>query len=277
MEAFVYSEESRTVGSRFHEAVKDIVDGVVYRGNLWGALARQDIKQRYRRSVLGPFWLTITTAIFVSALGFLYSELFKQSLTDYVPYIAIGYIVWSFVSSIVLEACHVFISAENMIKQVRQPFTTYVCRMVFRNLIIFAHNAVILLVVIITVENTHIGQLLSIVPAVLLLSVLGVFLGIIFGVMCVRFRDIIPMVGSVVQVTFFLTPIFWRADILTERAWMVEVNPAHHLIDIVRSPALGEGIPVDSWLFALGLTGAMAILAVLIYTLFRHRIAYWVG
>lgn len=277
MEAFIYSDNSRLSSSRFQDAIRDMVDGIFYRSSLWSALARQDIKQRYRRSVLGPFWLTITTAIFVSALGYLYSGLFEQPLTEYVPYIGVGFIVWSFISSIVLEACNVFVSAESMIKQVRQPFTTYVCRMVFGNVIVFLHNAIILLVIVVAIKNTHYWQLLTIVPAVFLLSVMGIFLGIIFGVLCVRFRDIIPMVGSLVQVTFFMTPIFWKAEVLVDRAWMVDVNPAHHMIDIIRAPALGQGIPFDSWLFVLNLTGCLAVLAAMTYTLFRHRIAYWVG
>lgn len=276
MESYVFNDKRVSIPARLGFALEDMVGGV--KGvSLWYTLAKQDIKQRYRRSVLGPFWLTITSAVFVTALGFLYSELFNQSVMEYLPYVAVGYIVWSFISSIVLESCNVYIEAEGMIKQVRQPFSIYICRMVFRNLIVFAHNAVILLVVVISIGNKDIVQLLSIIPAILLLSIAGLFLGMIFGLLCTRFRDIIPIVGSVVQITFFLTPIFWKADILTSRAWVVDINPAYHLIHIVRSPLLGNGVPVVSWQAAIMITLVLGALAIALHTFFRHRIAYWIG
>ena len=119
------------------EAYSDLYEGFFLR-QIWARLGWQDIKQRYRRSIIGPFWLTLSTAILVATLGLLYSQILKQPLTFYLPYIGIGIIIWSFISSCVNEACAVFISSEAAIKQLRIPLSVHAYRLVWRNLIILA-------------------------------------------------------------------------------------------------------------------------------------------
>src|SRR2546422_820704 len=97
-----------------------------------------------RRSVIGPFWLTISTAVMVSAMGFLYARIFGQDVSTYLPYLAVGLVIWGTISTMANESCTVFTTVEQIIKQVRLPLTTHVCRMVWRNAIIFGHNALIL-------------------------------------------------------------------------------------------------------------------------------------
>src|SRR5436309_2115402 len=127
-------------------AITDLQAGL-RRFELWGILGWHDIRQRYRRSVIGPFWLTISTAVMVGAMGFLYARIFKQDVSTYLPYLAVGLVVWGTISTMVNESCTVFTAAEQIIKQIRVPLTTHVCRLAWRNAIIFAHNAIILAVV----------------------------------------------------------------------------------------------------------------------------------
>ena len=175
----VFNDEQKGLKQSFSMAFQDITMGIGS-VSLWSMLGWQDIRQRYRRSVIGPFWLTITTAIFVCALGFLYSELFKQTVAEYLPYVAIGFVVWSFVSSILTDSCTVFVESESMIKQVRQPFSMYVMRMIWRNTIVFLHNAIILVIIIFVLPAPSIIDLLTIPVAVLLLGINGLWLGLLF-------------------------------------------------------------------------------------------------
>lgn len=243
---------------------------------IWRILAWQDIKQRYRRSVLGPFWLTISTAIMIGALAFVYGGLFHQSLDQYLPFVACGMIVWTLIAAIVNESCTVFIAAEGVIKQVRLPLTLHVCRMVWRNMLIFLHNAVILLLLYICFGHGLALDLLSLPLALVVYAINGVWLGLVLGSYCTRFRDIAPIVANMVQLLFFVTPIMWRPEVLgADRAWVAAYNPLFHFIELVRAPILGEAFPLLSWQIAITISLLGMILAVLTLTGFRHRVAYW--
>jgi ABC-type polysaccharide/polyol phosphate export permease len=244
--------------------------------SLWATLGWQDIKQRYRRSALGPFWLTISTAIMVVALGLVYSGLFNQPLEQYLPFIAVGLIVWTLISTIVNESCSVFIAAEGMIKQIRLPLTVHVCRMVWRNIIVFCHNALILLVVYLTYGKGWHPDLLSLPLALVLIALNGIWVGVVLGAFCTRFRDIAQIVANVVQLMFFVTPIFWRPEALVGRAWLIDFNPVFHFIELVRAPILGTPFPVTSWLVTAGITAFGMLIALAVLARYRHRVAYWV-
>lgn len=271
---FHFGPPSTGAPSRLALAWADLIQGCMSYP-IWGMLGWQDIRQRYRRSVLGPFWLTISTAIMVGALGFVYSTLFKQTLSSYLPFIGVGLIVWTLISTIFGEACSVFIGAEGMIKQLRLPLTVHVCRMVWRNIIIFGHNAVILLIIYVLYGTGWHLNLLTIPLAVLLFSLNGLAIGLVLGVFCTRFRDIVQIVANIVQLIFFATPIMWRPEVLGDRGWIADYNPAYHFIELIRAPLLGEALPTTSWLVASLVTLVGLAIALTSLTRFRHRVAYW--
>ena len=178
--------------------------------HVWATLGWQDIKQRYRRSVLGPFWLTISTGVMVAGIGLLYARIFHQETKDYIPYLAIGLVVWNFLAALVNESCQAFVASDQIIKQVKLPLTTHVSRVIWRNVIMFGHNAVILLVVELIYRKGSALSLALVLPGLLLILLNGLWVCLLLGVLCARFRDIPQIIANLVQVTFFMTPIMWQ-------------------------------------------------------------------
>ena len=262
--------------SRLARALSDLREGIAAYP-AWGLLGWQDIKQRYRRSVIGPFWFTISTGVFVAALGALYGGLLHQPLDTYIPYIGVGMVAWGMISSMANEACTVFTGSEQMIRQVRAPLTLHVCRMVWRNLLIFFHNALILVVLLLYFWKGLHWQLLTVPLSIAVYAATGVWSGLLLGIFCARFRDIAPIVANLLQVLFFATPIMWRPDMLKARglAWIGEFNPLHHLITILRAPLIGDPFPVLSWLVVLVITAVGFLLALWALRRYRHRVPYW--
>ena len=256
-------------------ALRDVVEGAgAFR--LWGMLGWQDIRQRYRRSTLGPFWLTISMGALVGGLGVLYSGLFKMDVADYLPFVAAGLILWGLISGLITEGCSAFIGAEGIIKQVSLPLSVHVYRVVWRNFIVFAHN-IIIYVVAAVFFSIHPGWVgLLILPGLALLCLNGVWMGLLLGLVSARFRDVPQIVASVVQVTFFLTPIIWKPELLPDRAFILEFNPFFHLLELVRAPLLGQAPGLGSWLATLGITLGGWLVTLLMYRRYRWRVAYWV-
>jgi len=277
-----YNLELYTAGvseSSWSVAFKDLLAGIKgYR--LWVHLGWQDIVQRYRRSIIGPFWITLSQAILITMLGLLYGRLFKLPLDKYMPFLATGMTAWALIASLVNESCAAFTSVDSLIKQTRMPFTSHALRMVWRNLIIFAHNLVVLIpiYIIFDVDITLAGAVLFI-PAVLLISLNGLWSGIILGVVSARYRDITQIAANMVQVTFFITPIMWMPEVLEGRGiarWLLDCNPAHHILAIVRSSLLGDTVSPSSWGGVILITVMAMFLSLLILGRCKKRIAYWV-
>ncbi|MDB5827110.1 MAG: type transporter, partial [Variovorax sp.] len=87
------------------------------RTDIWWTLAWFDIVLRYRRSMLGPLWLTLSMGAMIGGMGPLYSSLFGTELSKFFPHLALGLIFWGFFSSMVIDSCNTFIGSANYLKQ----------------------------------------------------------------------------------------------------------------------------------------------------------------
>lgn len=264
----------------FARAWRDLADGFA-KHELWLHLGWQDIKQRYRRSVLGPFWITIATGATAVAMGLLYSKLFKLPLAEHLPYITIGLIIWNMINAAILEGAEVFIANEGLIKQLPTPLSVHVYRLVWRQLILLAHNSLIIVILAIIFPKPWKWTDFAVIPALGLITVNCVWVAICFGILATRFRDISPLLFSVVQLLFFMTPIIWNTSILQQRdmgnyATIVELNPLLHYLDIVRAPLLGADQLLRHWVVVLVLTVIGWTLAAFAMRQYRARVPYWV-
>ncbi len=260
---------------QLQKATSDIVGGWKHH-ELWLTMGLRDIKQRYRRSVIGPFWLTLSMGIMVGALGLLYGGIFNQPLADYLPYIAAGFVVWGLISGLILDGAQCFIASDRLIRQLAAPVSIYVYRDVWRNLIIFAHNIWIVVLLAFVFQSNPGWAVLLAVPALAVVLFNGVWLGLLLGLVSARFRDIPQVLASIVQVAFFLTPIIWKPEMLPGRALILDLNPLYHLVEIVRAPLLGQVPTLGNWIAVLLFTLLGWLLAIFFFVVYRWRIGYWV-
>jgi ABC-2 type transport system permease protein len=268
--------QSRTFG----RAWRDLADGFGKR-ELWLQLGWQDIKQRYRRSVLGPFWITIATGATAVAMGLLYSKLFKLELAEHLPYVTMGLIVWNLINAAILEGSEVFIANEGLIKQLPTPLSVHVYRLVWRQIILFGHNMIIFVIIAMIYPKPWHWTDLSVFPALFLIMLNCIWVSLCFGILATRYRDIGPLLASLVQLLFFMTPIIWNEATLQQQgagnyARIVELNPLLHYLDIVRAPLLGADQELRHWLVVIVLTVIGWIMAALAMRQYRARVPYWV-
>jgi ABC-type polysaccharide/polyol phosphate export permease len=256
-------------------AIEDIREGLA-RWRLWGLMGWHDILLRYRRSMLGPFWLTISMGIMVGALGFLYGNLFKIPLETYLPFLTLGFLVWTLISGLITDGCTALSGAEGLIKEVRLPYSLYVFRMIWRNVIMFGHNLVVYLIVAAIFGIKPTLATLLVVPGLALVVVNAVSMGLLASILCARFRDIPQIVSSLLQIMFFLTPIIWQPELLKDRHFLVDSNPFYHFVEIVRAPLLGHSVQLESWLYAVAVSLLGWLLALVFLGRYRKFIPYWV-
>jgi len=261
--------------SQWRLAITDLIDGLRAH-RVWVLLAQMDIKQRYRRSVIGPFWITITMVIWIVAVGPLYSHLLGVGSSEFIPYVAMGIITWGLISGVLLDGAGAFVSAENLVRSVKLPYTVHILRMLHRNLLIFLHNLLAFVPFMLFLGIRPQWHWLAAIPGVVLILLAGLPTAFLLGTLSARYRDMQQMISSIVQLVFFMTPIFWKASLLKERAWLADYNPFQILLEVVRAPIV-EGIPPASTYVKV------AVLLVLLYAgaapffaRYRRRLAFWV-
>jgi ABC-type polysaccharide/polyol phosphate export permease len=258
-------------------AWNDIVGGL-FKCELWGRIGWLDVKRRYRRTTLGPFWNSATLTIYTVAVGIVGAGLFNQDIYEYLPYLISGMIVWTLISTIVLESCSMFVTGHALFRNVRFEYSTLAYALVWRNFILFVHNLIVYLVITLLLHPQLIGITTLVgIPGLLIVLINGIWIALLVGIFCLRFRDLQPLIQTAIQIFMFITPIFWSADNLTgvRQFVFVQLNPVYRLIDIVRAPLLGTKPTVASYAAVLAITAVGWCLAFLVFRFFRKRISYW--
>lgn len=255
-------------------AAADCADGL-RNWQLWSKFAWHDMIARYRRSWVGPFWIVLSAAIFIGALSVVYSTLFRTDIRDYIPYVAVGFVLWGFISAIAAEGVSTFVEAESYIRQIRiNPFI-YVLRVCARNVIVFGHQFAVVLVILLLFGKLHFSLLPLAGLGLILFLFQSVWVSLLLGLVGTRFRDLQPLIANLLQVLFFITPVIWSPALLGDRQWIAEINPFFRLIEIVRAPLLGTVPPLTDYLLVFAITAAGSLLAAIAYGRFNSRIVYW--
>jgi ABC-type polysaccharide/polyol phosphate export permease len=241
-------------------------------------LAVQDLSLSYRRSTLGPFWLTISTAVQIATIGIVFSTIFQADVAIYVPYLATSLILFTFITSSLTESNLAFINSDGIIRQVKFPASMYVGRTLLKSLMIFAHNLVIVPVTFLVLGRGFDVVMLWAIPGLILVVANLWWMGHLLALVSVRFRDFPPIFGSIVTIAFYLTPVMWMADQIPDGNAnpLIAFNPLFHLLELVRAPLMGEFTGEASWLVCTVMFVLGSLVALLVVRRHEHKIALWV-
>lgn len=256
-------------------AVRDLSDG--FRKTPIGfLLAWQEIKQRYHRTVLGPIWITLNTGAFVFALGLVFSALLGNDISVFLPFLATGIVTWTMIAGILSEAPGTFVSSQHILRSLSFPYTLFLLRLLFRNAIIFAHNLIIIAIVVVIFPISFGAETFLVLAGFLLLLGNCLWMALILAVVGTRFRDISQFVATALQFLFFLTPLVWERNILKGgKLYWVDANPFFHMIELVRAPILG-GVPSElTIIYACAMLVIGSLVSILVFARYRASLAYW--
>ena len=258
-------------------ASQDFIAGM-RRWDVFVRLGWFEVKRRYRRTIIGPLWGTLNLSVFILALGTVGGGLLNKNFSDYLPFLSTGMILWVFISTIIGESCSLFMSSQNLFRQMQFSYSSLAYALVWRNFIVFLHNlAAYFVFFILTVPHLITPWTLLAIPGVLFIIVNGVWVALLLGMICLRFRDLQQLVATFLQIGMFITPVFWPPESLDgiRRFIFVELNPLYYLMEVVRAPLLGTHPSLQVYLTAAFITIIGWTLTILFFGYFRKRIAYW--
>lgn len=236
-----------------------------------------DVKGLYRRSVIGPFWLTISMGVTAATLGFVFGSIFKTPMEILLPSITGGLIFWALINNCINEGCSCFVDSQALIRQLPLPFFVHILRLVWRQIFILGHNLLVLPLVLLFFGKSLSSVSFLAIPGLLLVLICLTSIILLFAIICARYRDLPQVVSSVLQVCFYLTPIIWMPSMVPNRSGinLLEFNPFFHFLELTREPLLGNAPSLTSWLVVIILLLLGWGIALLVFFRYRNRIAYW--
>ncbi|PVE22120.1 ABC transporter permease [Microvirga sp. KLBC 81] len=257
-------------------ALLDILEGLK-RSDLWAFLAWNDIKKRYRRSTLGPFWITFATLIMVGGMTLVYGGLFRQEIKKFLPLVASGLVIWSLIAGCLTEGVNIFISASATIRQIPAPLTVHVFRLIWTQIIYFLHNLIAIVLALVIADVSVTPATLLVLPALAILIANLTWISLLLGATGARFRDVPLIVQSFMSAIFMITPIVWQPSFLPpDRQWVAYLNPFTYLVEIVREPLLGNSPSLAIWFVSIAMALGGGLITVIVYGRSRKKIAFWV-
>jgi ABC-type polysaccharide/polyol phosphate export permease len=243
--------------------------------HFWWKFGVLDIRLRYRRTMLGPFWITLSFGLSAIALTFVFSTLFKISAKDYFAYLISGLATWTLIAGLITEGCMTFIQQGALMQQQPMPIIAYALRSVVVTFLIFLHNLIVVALALLFFHANIGWAMLAAIPGLALILLNGVWMAMLFGMLCARFRDLAHIISTLVNIIFFVTPIFWYKHMLGVRGYIADLNPLYSLLELVRAPLLG-GLPSTKVVVTSLLITACGWIVTFLYARrFQAKVAFW--
>ncbi len=253
----------------------DVLQGLLM-WPLWTALAWEDLKQRYTRTLFGVAWVLLSFGLFVGVKVVIFGQLSEAEEVSFTIFLCAGFLIWQFINGVIGDGSSVFVSSSSWMQGIKLPLSLFVYQRITRNVVTFLLSAIILVVIMIYEKHSlEVGALMAI-PAMLIILINAVWVGLLLGTICARFRDLQHLIQTVMRIMFFLTPILWLPSSLGKLGKYVWWNPFTHYLEIFRAPLLTGDVALFSWSIVLGVTAVGWGVTILVFGYYRKQIIFWI-
>jgi len=244
---------------------------------LWGRMGWAEMRGKYRRTTLGPFWATASLGLFIFVIGQVWSRLWGIQIDIFMPYVATGLVSWALISSILSDGALCFLKYYGLIYSIKFPLPLIPFAVTWHHITLFSHNIIVIILVGIVYKINLSYSTLLILPGIILIWLNGVWASTLLGILGARFRDIRVIIPTILQMMIFITPVFWTYEQLEGRAnlFFIKLNPFLHYLEILRQPMLGTTPDGYSYVIVISITIVGWVTTFLFYARYKDRVAYW--
>jgi ABC-type polysaccharide/polyol phosphate export permease/glycosyltransferase involved in cell wall biosynthesis len=268
-QAIVASEARASSSSQFG------TDGLLGAVKIAAVLAWSDMRHRYVRSLLGPFWMSIQMAIMVAVLGSVIGHFSDGNAVSRLPMLALSLTAWTFLNGVVLDATTALQGSASLIKDRALPPVIFLLQCCFRQGLFALHNACVPLVLWLLLTPMNVGGALAALPGLLLYVACTLGLGLVLGALATRFRDVRPIIESTLMLAFLSSPIVWTPEMINHNSTITRINPLTHLFAVWRDPLASGHVPSASLIYVLVCLAALALAGAVTLSQLR-KAAFWI-
>ncbi|MBC7768796.1 MAG: ABC transporter permease [Phycisphaerales bacterium] len=249
--------------------------GSLLRLPLAARLAADDIHGKYRRTVLGPLWISLGQAAMIAGFILVFSGLFNIEPQTYALYLAAGFPVWGFLSLYLADMPNTFIVNKGLLESYELPWLTLIWRRSIGYFLLFLHHIITLVALMAILRVTPTIEMLYAIPALLITIIAGTGVGMLLATIGARYRDVQPAMQMAAGFLFMFTPVMWRADQLQVNTWAYEYNPLYYYVTLVREPLLGRVPAPEIWMGAGAGAAALFVVGFLAFLIGRRQLYHW--
>ena len=241
---------------------------------LVSSLVARELKARYRGSVLGFLWTFANPLLLLGIYTFVFTVMMPGSragtrIEPYAVFLLCGILPWTWFQTSVLESCTVLVAGGNLIRKVLFPAEILPIVTVLTGLVNFGFSLIILAgFLAYYARPVSIGEIawLPLIVLVQLTFTLG--LALLLSSLTVHFRDLRDLVGNLMTLWFWGTPIIYSVSEVPERfRWLLALNPLTHLAVAYQNVLFLDG-PFEAWPSLLWLGAASLALLTVAYFVF---------
>lgn len=244
---------------------------------MWVVLGIKEIKLRYKRTKFGQLWHVLSTSIQITLLGLIWAYLFKMPIKEFFPYLAIGKIFFEYMSHVITQGLKFYYAEKSFLLDIPCPKSVFAYANATNSFVSFLHNFIVLIIIVILFRVNVNINLIFLVPAVALIFINSIWISVLFGYMGARFRDVPPLITSLMGMIMMTTPILWKVDMLPYylQKYMI-LNPFYVFIKINRDAILGYPPDFTYWCAALLVTVIGYTASFFMLKRAMYRISFWV-
>lgn len=249
--------------------------GLLAATRIAAALAWSDMRHRYVRSILGPFWMSIQMAIMVAVLGSVIGHFSNASSVSRLPMLALSLTAWTFLNSVVGDATTALQNSASLIKDRALPPIIFLLQCSFRQVLFALHNACVPLILWLLLTPKDVTGALAALPGLASFIVCTLGLGLVLGALATRFRDVKPIIESTLTLAFLSSPIIWSPEMINQGSTIMRFNPLTHLFAVWREPLATGHVAMTSVVYVLLCLAALALASLVTVTHLR-KAAFWI-
>jgi len=250
---------------RFRNAVDAVGE---YR--IWSHLAARDLRVRYSRTQLGPWWSAVAQGALIAGIAVAVALIAQDPVQEYLPRIAVSLMVWTFIANVFLESIELFTVERSLLLNTRVSELGLIVRVIWRQVLLSLYNLPVVAICVV-IGGVPVSLRLLLLPAALLIVGFGMLLPSLSVALLTLFRrDFAQMIPSLVQLLFFVSPVMWQTPSTGRLNLLSDVNPIAWTLEAVRNLVLAESFQWSFQLRWLCTSGVMVLLTLLISPLTRH-------
>lgn len=258
------------------EFIRDLYTGLK-RHRLWCELAKLELKSNYQGSVLGVSWIVLALMIKVGMLSIVYSMVLDKDFSEYILFLALGVLTWSFISSTIINSAMIFRKAANFLMQMKLEHSIFVLQNIYKESLILILYQLFAIPLVFVIKGESVVSLMWIwvFLGYIVIILIALFASFWIGWLSARYRDIQPVLNSMVMIIFLITPVLWPPPEKFSDSLYFQLNPFYHLLELIRSPIIDGVVPALSWAVASAILIINVVLSILIYPKIKNKLVLW--
>lgn len=245
----------------------------------WAYSSWLDIVTRYRRARLGMLWLLAPVLLFTFITGPLYASIFERDLGFYMVHLGMGYAIWRMLAMVVSESISSIRANKAFILDGNVQLTDYTLKCLAKASLYFAFAMLGMIGVLFWSPAVPAWGLLTLIVSIPVVVVNLFWIGYCVSLIGARSPDFGQALQTLLMMGMLFTPIIWVGDRFSADSLaglMVRINPAYHLLEVVRAPLFGRFPENSSIIFVAIMTVVGWAIAALLCRRYSRYVPIWI-